>query len=49
MFAVVYKYLVPKGFRGFTFISFVFLMDEKDKNQRFLIIKEVIFNSNWSS
>ncbi|RBA29408.1 hypothetical protein [Flavobacterium tibetense] len=31
MIVVVFKYLIPKGFRGFTFFPFVFLSDGKDK------------------
>ena len=31
MIVLVFKYVVPKGFRGFTFFPFVFLFDKKDK------------------
>jgi hypothetical protein len=36
MIVVVFKYLVPKGFRGFTFFPFVFLTDKKDKHPEVL-------------
>ena len=31
MILIVFKYLTPKGFRGFTFFPFVFLSNEEDK------------------
>ena len=39
---IVFKYLVPKGFRGFTFFPFVFLSDEKDKSHTILLNHERI-------
>jgi hypothetical protein len=36
MIVVVFKYLVPKGFRGFTLYPFVFLTDKKDKHPEVL-------------
>jgi hypothetical protein len=36
MIVVVFKYLVPKGFRGFTFFPFVFLTDKRDKHPKVL-------------
>ncbi|WP_333810297.1 hypothetical protein [Flavobacterium sp.] len=42
MIVIVFKYLVPKGFKGFTFIPFVFLSDEKDKSHAILLNHERI-------
>ena len=40
MIVLVFKYLIPKGFRGFTFFPFVFLSDEKDKSDDLLLNHE---------
>jgi hypothetical protein len=42
MIVLVFKYLIPKGFRGFTFFPFVFLSDEKDKSDDLLLNHERI-------
>ena len=42
MIVIVFKYLVPKGFRGFTFFPFVFLSEEKDKSNDSLLNHERI-------
>ena len=40
MIVLVFKYLVPKGFRGFTFFPFVFLSDKKDREHAVLLNHE---------
>ena len=42
MIVLVFKYLIPKGFRGFTFFPFVFLSDKKDKEHTVLLNHERI-------
>lgn len=42
MIVFVFKYLVPNGFRGFTFFPFVFLADKKDKSNLILLNHERI-------
>ena len=42
MIVLVFKYLIPKGFRGFTFFPFVFLTDKKDKEHDVLMNHEKI-------
>ncbi len=42
MIVLVFKYLIPKGFRGFTFFPFVFLSDKKDKSHSVLLNHERI-------
>jgi hypothetical protein len=42
MIVIVFKYLIPKGFRGFTFFPFVILSDEKDKSHGILLNHERI-------
>jgi len=42
MIVLVFKYLIPKGFRGFTFFPFVFLSDKKDKSHEVLLNHERI-------
>ena len=42
MIVLVFKYLIPKGFRGFTFFPFVFLSDKKDKSHTVLLNHERI-------
>ena len=42
MIVLVFKYVVPKGFRGFTFFPFVFLSDKKDKSHAVLLNHERI-------
>jgi hypothetical protein len=42
MIVLVFKYLIPKGFRGFTFYPFVFLSDKKDKKNAVLLNHENI-------
>ena len=42
MIVLVFKYVVPKGFRGFTFFPFVFLFDKKDKLNLVLLNHERI-------
>ncbi|RAK20116.1 hypothetical protein B0I03_1085 [Flavobacterium aquaticum] len=42
MIVLVFKYLIPKGFRGFTFFPFVFLSDKKDKSNSVLLNHERI-------
>ena len=42
MIVLVFKYLVPKGFRGFTFFPFVFLSDKKDREYAVLLNHERI-------
>jgi hypothetical protein len=42
MIVLVFKYLIPKGFRGFAIFPFVFLSDKKDKSQKVLMNHEKI-------
>ncbi len=42
MIPIVFKYLTPKGFRGFTFYPFVFMSDKKDRSNRVFINHEKI-------
>lgn len=42
MIVLVSKYLTPKGFRGLTFFPFVFLRNEKDKQNEVLLNHERI-------
>jgi hypothetical protein len=42
MIELVFKYLIPKGFRGFAIFPFVFLSDKKDKSQKVLMNHEKI-------
>jgi hypothetical protein len=42
MIVLVFKYLIPKGFRGFTLFPFVFLFDKKDKLNPVLLNHERI-------
>lgn len=42
MIVLVFKYLIPKGFRGFAFFPFVFLSDKKDKTHLVLLNHERI-------
>ena len=42
MMVLVFKYVVPKGFRGFTLFPFVFLADKKDKEHGVLMNHESI-------
>jgi len=42
MIVIVFKYLIPKGFRGFTFFPFVVLSDKKDKSHNILLNHERI-------
>jgi hypothetical protein len=42
MLIIVSKYLIPKGFSGFTFFPFVFLKKKEDKMNRVLLNHERI-------
>lgn len=42
MIIIVFKYLIPKGFRGLTFYPFVFLADKDDKLNEVFINHEKI-------
>lgn len=42
MILIVFKYLTPRGFRGFTFFPFVFMSDQKDKHNTVFINHEKI-------
>lgn len=42
MLIIVSKYLIPKGFSGFTFFPFVFLKKKEDKLNRVLLNHERI-------
>jgi hypothetical protein len=42
MILLVFKYLIPKGFRGLTFYPFVFLADKDDKLNEVFINHEKI-------
>ena len=40
MIVLVFKYLIPRGFRGFTIFPFVFLLNKKDKLNPILLNHE---------
>jgi hypothetical protein len=42
MIVLVIKYLIPKGFRGFTIFPFIFLLNKKDKLNPVLLNHERI-------
>ena len=42
MFVIVFKYLIPKGYRSLTFFPFVFLLQKEDKVNRVLVNHEKI-------
>ncbi len=42
MLIIVSRYLIPKGFRGFTFFPFVFLKNRKDTSNEVLLNHEKI-------
>jgi hypothetical protein len=42
MILIVFKYLTPKGFRGFTFYPFVFITEREDKLNKVFINHEKI-------
>lgn len=42
MIVLVFKYLIPKGFRGLTVFPFVFLLNKKDKVNTVLLNHEKI-------
>ena len=42
MFVLVFKYLVPKGYRGLTLFPFIFLLRKEDKRNKVLINHEKI-------
>lgn len=42
MFLIVFKYLIPKGFRGLTLFPFVILRDFLDKENKVLLNHEKI-------
>ena len=42
MLIIVSRYLIPKGFRGFTFFPFVFLKYRKDTDNEVLLNHEKI-------
>lgn len=42
MILIVFKYLTPRGFRGFTFYPFVFMADKDDKLNKVFINHERI-------
>ena len=42
MIVLIVKYLLPKGFRGLTVFPFVFLKDEKDKDDLVVVRHERI-------
>lgn len=42
MIVFVFKYLIPKQFRGITIYPFVFLSNEKDKTNKVLVYHERI-------
>jgi len=42
MILIVFKYLIPKGFRGLTFFPFVFMVDAKDKENAVFVNHEKI-------
>ena len=42
MIVLVFKYLIPRGFRGFTIFPFIFLLNKKDKLNPVLLNHERI-------
>lgn len=42
MFVIVYKYLIPKGYRSITIFPFVFLLGKQDRENRVLVHHEKI-------
>jgi|SRR5690606_18167265 len=42
MIVVVFKYLLPKGYRGLTLFPFIFLLRKEDKRNKVLINHEKI-------
>ena len=42
MFIIVFKYLLPKGYRGITLFPFIFLLRKEDKRNKVLINHEKI-------
>lgn len=42
MFVLVFKYLVPKGYRGITLFPFIFLFRKEDKQNKVLVNHEKI-------
>ena len=42
MFVIVFKYLIPKGYRSITFFPFVFLLQKEDHENRVLVNHEKI-------
>ena len=42
MFVLVFKYLVPKGYRGITLFPFIFLLRKEDKHNLVLVNHEKI-------
>ncbi len=42
MIVIVFRYLLPKGFRGITLFPFVVLIDEKDRSNEILLNHEKI-------
>ncbi|SHJ38337.1 hypothetical protein [Flavobacterium haoranii] len=42
MFIIVFKYLLPKGYRGITLFPFIFLLRNEDKRNEVLINHEKI-------
>lgn len=42
MFVIVFKYLIPKGYRSLTFFPFVFLLQKEDAENTVLVNHEKI-------
>lgn len=42
MFIIVFKYLLPKGYRGITLFPFIFLLRKEDKRNLILVNHEKI-------
>ena len=42
MFIIVFKYLLPKGYRGITLFPFIFLLRKEDKRNAVLVNHEKI-------
>lgn len=42
MFIIVFKYLLPKGYRGITLFPFIFLLQKEDKRNSVLVNHERI-------
>ena len=42
MFIIVFKYLLPKGYRGITLFPFIFLLRKEDKRNEVLVNHERI-------